>query len=394
MEITQSFILALKSIMANKMRALLTMLGIIIGVAAVILIVGLGNGVTNKIEDTFNEMGASIIVASAYKQNASEHLDLAEIEEMVNNDSNLTTFSPYVPSTQKCKVGKTEKNVSINGASTEYATIRNRTLDFGRNIEYIDEKRMQKVCILCNHVMKDFFGKNADGNEVIGQFIRIGGSKYQIIGIFNEVSTSQFSDEDDFIIIPYTTAQKEFDVKYITTWYFTYIDKESAATATDVIDAYFYSIFKDTEDYIIIDAQSILDNMNDTIDTIKMVLVAIAGISLLVGGIGIMNIMLVSVTERTREIGIRKAIGANKKDVLRQFVIEAMTTSGLGGVLGIILGIYLTNVVSKAFEIRGDVSIDAILIASGISVFIGVIFGYLPANKAANLHPIDALRYE
>ena len=134
--------------------------------------------------------------------------------------------------------------------------------------------------------------------------------------------------------------------------------------------------------------------MNDTINTIKLVLVAIAGISLLVGGIGIMNIMLVSVTERTREIGIRKAIGADKKDVLMQFVIEAMTTSGLGGALGIAFGIFLVNTVSKAFEIRGDVSIDSILIASGISVFIGIIFGYLPARKAANLHPIDALRYE
>ena len=134
--------------------------------------------------------------------------------------------------------------------------------------------------------------------------------------------------------------------------------------------------------------------MIETVDTIKMVLVAIAGISLLVGGIGIMNIMLVSVTERTREIGIRKAIGADKRDVLMQFVIEAITTSGIGGTIGIALGIALVKSVSKVFEIRGTVGLDSILIASGISVFIGITFGYLPANKAANLHPIDALRYE
>ena len=394
MEITQSFILAVKSIMANKMRALLTMLGIIIGVAAVILIVGLGNGVTNKVEDTFKEMGSNIIIASAYAQNSSKHLAMDDMERMVEEDSNITIFSPYVPSTQKVKYGKEEKTVSINGVSSQYVNLRSRKMDFGRNIQYIDEARFQKVCLLCNHVMKDLFGKEVDGSTVIGQYIRIGGTKFKVIGILNEVSTSQFSDEDNSIFIPYTVAQKEFGIKYITTWYYSYLDKESAKTATDVIDKYFYNVFKDADTYIIIDAQSIMDNMNDTINTIKMVLVAIAGISLLVGGIGIMNIMLVSVTERTREIGIRKAIGANKRDVLMQFVIEAITTSGIGGLIGIALGGFLTNVVSAAFEIRGDVSLDSILVASGISVFIGIIFGYLPANKAANLHPIDALRYE
>ena len=394
MDIWQSFLLALKSIMANKMRALLTMLGIIIGVAAVILIVGLGNGVTNKVEDTFKEMGSNIIVASAYVQNSSKHIDMQKVEELVANDSNITEFSPYVPATKKVKAGKEEKSFSVDGVTSQYLSIRSKKLDFGRNIEYIDVKRSQKVCILGNHVMTDLFGKEADGGQIIGQYVKIDGSKYKVIGILKEISKSQFSDEDNMILVPYTVAQREFNQKYISTWYFSYLDKETSKTATDVIDKFFYNIFKDADSYIIIDAQSIMDNMNDTINTIKMVLVAIAGISLLVGGIGIMNIMLVSVTERTREIGIRKAIGANRKDVLKQFVIEAITTSALGGLIGIFLGTMLVNIVSKAFEIRGDVSLDAVMIASGISVFIGIIFGYLPANKAANLHPIDALRYE
>ena len=394
MDIKQSFMLALKSIMANKMRALLTMLGIIIGVAAVILIVGLGNGVTNKVEDTFKEMGSSVIVASAYNQSASKHITLEGIEELVKNDDNITEFSPYVPANKKVKYGKTEKTMPIHGVTAQYITIRCKKFDAGRSIEYIDEQRYQKVCILGYHAMTDLFGKNAIPDEVIGEYVKIDGTKYKIIGVLTEVSKSQFSDEDNMLLIPYTVAQKEFNIKYVTTWYFTYLDKESAATATDVIDKYFYNIFKDADDYIIIDAQSILDSMNDTIDTIKVVLIAIAGISLLVGGIGIMNIMLVSVTERTREIGIRKAIGANKKDILKQFVIEAITTSAIGGLIGVLLGMFLVTVVSKAFDIRGDVGIDSILIASGISAFIGIIFGYLPANKAANLHPIDALRYE
>ena len=303
--------------------------GIIIGVGAVILIVGLGNGVTNKVEDTFKEMGSNIIVASAYAQNSTKHIELAKVQEMCDNDDNITDFSPYVSATKKVKAGKEEKSFAINGINNQYVSLRSKKLDYGRNIEYIDVKRSQKVCVLGNHTMTDLYGKNANGEQILGQYVRIDGTKFKVVGILKEVSKSQFSDEDNMVLIPYTTALKEFDMKYITTWYFTYQDKESAKAATDVIDNFFYDIFKDSDKYIIIDAQSIMDNMNDTINTIKMVLVAIAGISLLVGGIGIMNIMLVSVTERTREIGIRKAIGADKKAVLMQFVIEAITTSGL-----------------------------------------------------------------
>ncbi len=390
----ENIVLAINSLLSNKMRALLTMLGIIIGVAAVILIVGLGNGVTNKVEDTFKEMGSNIIVATAYAQDSTKHIKINIVEELVENYSNITVYSPYVPATLSVKAGKEEKRFSVDGVNSQYIPLRSKKLEIGRGIEYIDEKRFQKVCVLGYHTMTDLFGKDADPNEVVNQIVKIGGTKYRIIGVLKEISKSQFSDEDNMILIPYTVAQREFNQKYITTWYFSYLDKESSKDATDVIDKFFLNIFNDTDKYIIIDAQSIMDNMNDTINTIKMVLVAIAGISLLVGGIGIMNIMLVSVTERTREIGIRKAIGANKKDVLRQFVIEAITTSVIGGALGIILGIMLVGSVSKAFDINGTVNIDSILIASGISAFIGIIFGYLPANKAANLHPIDALRYE
>lgn len=394
MEVKQSFLLALKSLMANKMRALLTMLGIIIGVAAVILIVGLGNGVTQKVEDVFKEMGSNIIVASAYAQNSNEHIELSKVEEMVANDSNITSFSPYVPATKKVKAGKEEKSFPIDGVSTEYSEIRSKKLIAGRNLEYIDIKRSQKVCVLGYHVMTDLYGKNTNPEDLINEYIRIDGTKFRIVGVLKEVSPSQFSDEDNMVLIPYTTALREFDMKYITTWYYSYLDKDSAKTATDAIDSFFYNIFNDSDKYIIIDAQSIMDNMNSVIETIKVVLVAIACISLLVGGIGIMNIMLVSVTERTREIGIRKAIGANKRDVLMQFVIEAITTSGIGGLLGVLLGMFLVGTVSVLFDVNGSVTIDSVLIASGISVFIGIIFGYLPANKAANLNPIDALRYE
>ena len=394
MDIKQSFLLALKSIMANKMRALLTMLGIIIGVAAVILIVGLGNGVTNKVEDTFKDLGSNIVTVAAFFSNSSKHVDLAKLDEYMADDDNLISYSPYIEVSKKVRVGKKERTTYVVGVNSSYLSIRNRKIDFGRSIEYIDEKREQKVCVAGNHTIKKLFGDDVSIESVIGESIRIAGTQYRIIGVLTEKTTSDFSTDDDMIMIPYTVAQKEFGQKYVSQFYFTYLDTNSSKEATDALDKFFYDIYKDADFYVIVDAQSIMNSMNDTINSIKMVLVAIAGISLLVGGIGIMNIMLVSVTERTREIGIRKAIGADKRDVITQFVIEAITTSGLGGVIGIVLGIFLTKTVSKAFEIRGDVSIGSIAIASGISIFIGIIFGYLPANKAANLHPIDALRYE
>ncbi len=394
MDIQQSFMLALKSIMANKMRALLTMLGIIIGVAAVILIVGLGNGVTNRVEDTFKDLGSNIITVAGFFSSSSKHVDLEKLDKFMANDDNLVAYSPYIEVNKKVKVAKKDRTTYIVGVNSSYLGIRNRKIDYGRSIEYIDEKREQKVCVVGNHTMKKLYGDDVDLESTIGTSLRIAGTKYKIIGVLTEKSTSSFSTDDDMIMIPYTVALKEFGQKYVSQFYFTYLDTNSSKDATDALDKFFYDIYKDADSYVIVDAQSIMNSMNDTINTIKMVLVAIAGISLLVGGIGIMNIMLVSVTERTREIGIRKAIGADKRDVMTQFVIEAITTSAIGGVIGIVLGIFLVNSVSKAFDIRGDVSVLSIAIASGISVFIGIIFGYLPANKAANLHPIDALRYE
>ena len=260
---------------------------------------GLGNGVTNKIEDTFEEMGSNVITAAAYMQTASKHIDLNSLDELVEQDDNITDFSPYVTKNLKVRAGRKDRATTIIGVSNSYISIRSRKIDFGRNIEFIDETRGQKVCVVGNHTVKKLFGDDINMESVIGNNLRVGGTLFKIIGILNELSTSNFSTEDEVVLIPYTVAQKEFGQKYVTTFYFSYLDKESAKTATDVIDKYFYEVFKDADDYIIVDAQSIMDSMNDTIDTIKMVLVAIAGISLLVGGIGIMNIMLVSVTERT-----------------------------------------------------------------------------------------------
>lgn len=339
-------------------------------------------------------MGSNIITATAFYQSSNKHVDLNKLDELIENDDNLSEYSPYISLTSQVRVGKEETNSSVVGVSSSYMNIRNRKVEYGRGIEYIDEKREQRICVVGNHTLKDLYGDDVVGSDVLNEYLRINGRNYKIVGVLTEKSSSEFSTDDDIILIPYTVAQKEFNQKYVSQFYFSYLDTDSSKTATDAIDKFFYNVFKDADDYLIIDAQSIMNNMNDTINTVKMVLVAIAGISLLVGGIGIMNIMLVSVTERTREIGIRKAIGADKKDILMQFVIEAITTSALGGIIGIILGVILVGVVSNAFSITGEVSIGAVLIASGISAFIGIIFGYLPANKAANLHPIDALRYE
>lgn len=393
MNIGQSFSLAVKSLMASKLRALLTMLGIIIGVAAVILIVSLGNGVTEEVQNTFNSLGSNIVTAMAVYQNNSKYIKLDKLQEFVDQNENIAYYSPYTTHTTKVKYGNDDMSTTINGINEEYMTIRDRGISSGRGFQYLDVERQQKVCIVGSYIVEKLFDVESD-DEVVGKQIKINGNNFKIVGVLEEKAGSTVGGEDDLIFIPYTVAQKIFNQENIGSFYFTYADSEHADEVVDAIDKYFYKVYEDTDYYIIIDAQSMMESMYDMLDTVNTVLVAIAAISLFVGGIGIMNIMLVSVTERTKEIGIRKAIGANKRDILSQFVIEAITTSSIGGVIGIVLGLSLSYLTAIVFDLKTSVTIGSVLIAVGISCLIGIVFGYLPASKAAKMHPIDALRYE
>ena len=394
MDIGQSFLLAVKSLMASKMRALLTMLGIIIGVSAVILISGMGKGLTAKVEDTFTSLGSNIVTVRALRQTDTKHVDLNKFETFAEETEGINYFAPLVQTSATAKVDGEDMTTTVYGSNEEYASIRDRGIESGRNIQYLDVEREQRVCVVGSYVIKELFGKERTNDELIGEQLKINGTSFKIVGIMEEKASSLAGSDDDMILIPYTVAQKVFNVQYVSMFYLTYINGDYAEEVVNKIDRFLFNIYKDSDYYFILDAQGMMEQMYDMLDTITSILVAIAGISLLVGGVGIMNIMLVSVTERTKEIGIRKAIGANKFDVLSQFVIEAITTSVIGGTIGILLGIFFTKIASVILGIQGKVTVGSVSIAVGISSLIGIVFGYLPAKKAADMHPIEALRHE
>ncbi len=394
MDIGQSFILAVKSLMASKMRALLTMLGIIIGVSAVILISGMGEGLTAKVEETFTSMGSNIVTAMALRQTETKYVDLDKLAQMAEETEGIKYYAPYTQTSATAKYGIEDASTTIYGTNEDYASIRDRGIASGRNIQYLDVEREQRVCVVGSHVIEELFGEDAVNDDLIGKQLKINGTTFKMVGIMEEKASGVAGGDDDMILIPYTVAQKVFNIQYVNMFYFTYENGDYADTIINKVDRFFYNIYDNADYYFIMDAQSMMEEMYDMLDTITSILVAIAGISLLVGGVGIMNIMLVSVTERTKEIGIRKAIGANKFDVLSQFVIEAITTSVIGGTIGIILGIFFTGVASKILGIEGKVTFGAVAIAVGVSSLIGILFGYMPAKKAADMHPIDALRHE
>ena len=394
MDIGQSFILAVKSLMASKMRALLTMLGIIIGVSAVILISGMGEGLTAKVEETFTSMGSNIVTAMALRQTETKYVDLDKLAKMAEETEGIKYYAPYTQTSATAKYGTEDASTTIYGTNEDYASIRDRGIASGRNIQYLDVEREQRVCVVGSHVIEELFGEDAVNDDLIGKQLKINGTTFKIVGVMEEKASGVAGGDDDMILIPYTVAQKVFNIQYVNMFYFTYENGDYADTIINKVDRFFYNIYDNADYYFIMDAQSMMEEMYDMLDTITSILVAIAGISLLVGGVGIMNIMLVSVTERTKEIGIRKAIGANKFDVLSQFVIEAITTSVIGGTIGIILGIFFTGVASKILGIEGKVTFGAVAIAVGVSSLIGILFGYMPAKKAADMHPIDALRHE
>ncbi len=291
---------------------------------------GLGNGLTEEIEGTFNSLGANIVSVMAMYQNNTKNVDLDKLETLVEEEKSIKSYSPYTSNNSTVKNGTEDIMTSINGVNEDYATIRDRGIAEGRNIQYLDVERKQKVCVIGTYIVKELFGEEVEYSNVVGKKIKINGNLFTIVGVLEEKASGSAGGLDEVVLIPYTVAQDMYNQRYINTYYFNYPSSDYADEATKKIDEFFYNIYEDTKYYLIIDAESMMDSLNDVLETLTTVLVAIAAISLLVGGIGIMNIMLVSVSERTREIGIRKAIGANRQDILGQFVIEAITTSAIG----------------------------------------------------------------
>lgn len=399
MSIWQCFIMAFKSLSTSKMRSLLTMLGIIIGVGAVIVIMALGNGMTVYMNDRFAAMGTTNISVNVSGRGSSRSVDVEDMYELF--DENTDTFSYISPTVSTMGQVRGADNElytpSITGVSEDYLDLKDYTLTSGENIRYLDIEQNRKVC-----VVGAFYDYTVYSGNAVGQDIKINGDNYRIIGVVEEQDDK--TDEtgaDNFIYVPYSTAAR-YLARNATISNYTFVVKSDdlVEQGIDIIENRLYETFNSDDYYSVTSLTQILDAMNEMMDAVVLILAAIAAISLVVGGIGIMNIMLVSVTERTREIGVRKALGAKGKHIRMQFVIEAATTSALGGIIGIITGIGLSTVVSKIMQTAMEIDITAvptttsIIISFGISVAIGVLFGYLPANKAAKLNPIEALRHD
>ena len=399
--IVETFRQAIQNVWSNKLRTFLTMLGIIIGVMAVIVIVGLGNGMTQSMRDSFSAMGTNTLSINIWGY-GSRTVTVEDVYAIgTKNPDLIRSISPQIDfSNNTPKVGTTTYRYStVAGVDENFTSMKNYTVAQGRGLQYMDMKDNKQVCVI-----GDYLNRVAYGGQGVGQTIKLGAYKFRIVGVLNakvnNTSMQQGSD-DDCIYLPYTIAMRLSNTAMASSYIAIMSDESKANEAKAVVEAYLTDLFKSDSAFYVYSASEWLEEMNNMINMVIVILTGIASISLLVGGIGIMNIMLVSVTERTREIGIRKALGAKERVILSQFVVEAATTSALGGVLGIVLGYivsmaanHILPMISSDIDVTVSPSFNSIAVAFGISVFIGVLFGYLPAKRAARLNPIEALRYD
>lgn len=392
---------------SNKIRSGLTMLGIIIGISSVIAMTAIGNGAQSSIEQSIQSIGANLITVSPGAQRgvgqqvstgrgSAKSLTIDDADAIRDEVSGVKAVSPEVSGRYQITAKGTNTNTSVVGVTESYTEVRNMEVDQGSFISGSQVKSAAKVAVIGPTVRDDLFGEGADP---IGQIIRINQMQFKVIGTTVSKGGTGFNNPDDMISIPITTAQRYFSGdQYVTSISVAAEDADSttqvqADITTLLLDR--HNISDETQaDFSTLNQADIIATASSVTGTFTTLLAAVAGISLIVGGIGIMNMMLTTVTERTREIGLRKAIGAKRKDISRQFLIEAVALTFIGGLFGIILGWLVAFAVTKLGIIQTKVSISSILLAFGVSAAIGIVFGYYPATRAAKLNPIEALRYE
>lgn len=400
--------MALTSLKVNKMRSALTSLGIIIGVSAVIIMLAIGSGASEKVQKNMESMGSNILtVRSASARTGGVHMGAGSKPTLTMKDAfaiqkdvdNIDSVAPLSSEAKQLMFGNQNRSSTVYGTTTEYFYIKNYEIDEGREFTPDDMRNSAKVTVIGSTVATELFG---DLNPV-GKTMRVGNVPFKVIGTLKSKGVSGPFDQDDLIFIPITTAQRKvFGTDFPGTVGQILVKGTDTETLNNVETEINTLLMKrhhisknQVKDFEIRNSAEFQEKMKSTVQTFAILLASIASVSLLVGGIGIMNIMLVSVTERTKEIGIRMAIGANSKDIRQQFLIESVILSLSGGLVGVFAGVGITLLVAFLVPTMSvKISLFSIFLALGFSAAVGVIFGYYPAYKASLLKPIDALRYE
>lgn len=400
----ESFLMAWASLIANKMRSILTMLGIIIGVAAVIALVSIGNGVKQDIQNSISSLGSNLLMVMPGaprtpgvrpSQGSMKSLKVSDYQAISKLDG-VKAASPYTANSYVTIYQSKNWTTTVSGVSSNFQDVNNWTMAEGRFISSKNVENRERIAVVGQTVVKNLFA----GEDPVGKEIRVKNIPFRVIGVLNSKGNGTMgNDQDDVIFIPYTTAMERVEgVDYLRMVYVVASDDNGIDRLQSDIENLLrvrHSI-KDTnlDDFNIQNMKSIMETMEQTTGTLTLFLGAVAAISLVVGGIGIMNIMLVSVTERTREIGIRKALGATYFVIVTQFLIEAVVISLMGGLIGIALGIGASKLIGLASGMSTVISVPTIVLSFAFSMAIGLVFGIYPARKAAKLNPIDALHYE
>ncbi len=406
MNINNLIRIAWKALMRNKTRALLTMLGIIIGISSVIAMVSLGQSSTKSINSEISSMGTNMIMVMRNSQRQGgvnigsgnvQTMKVSDVDAIVERAKHVSMVSPSVNASGQLVYGSNNWPGSIQGGNSDYLAIRKYEIASGSNFTEMDVKNSAKVCVIGTTVAENLF---TNGEDPLGKVIRFGKTPLKVIGVLESKGQNQMGqDQDDVIIAPYTTVQKRIlSINYLHMIMASAASEEvadEAAMEIEKIMSQQHKIKPGAEaDFNVRTQQQMLDMMNSVTGMLTILLAAVAAISLVVGGIGIMNIMYVTVTERTREIGLRRSVGAKNKDILRQFLFESTILSLIGGVIGLIFGLLLAYVGSSALNWPYVVNVPVMFVAFAVCAAIGIFFGWYPARKAASLDPINALRYE
>lgn len=390
MKLFHTLKLAVKNIISNKLRSVLTMIGIIIGISSVIVLVSMASGSTKQITSQVQALGTNLIMANTSNNSGTKQFTLDDVKN-IQDLQGISEAAPTISASATVKVNAKSQSTSVTGTTPNFMDVRNMTLSKGRFIADLDVDYRNKVAVLGSDIATQLYGLN----DPVGQGIRVNGNTYNVIGVLKSQGSSMGNNTDDMVIVPSSTAISLAGSRNVQSVYIKSSSDQDVDMVANKINTYLSNYFKSTDNSTsrVMSQKQLLDTMSSITRTMTYLLGGIAAISLIVGGIGVMNVMLVSVSERTKEIGIRKALGGTKKDILIQFLIESLVLSSLGGIIGVVFGILLGKAIA-AFGVSVAFSIPVVIFSFSFSMIVGIVFGIFPAYKASNLKPIDALRFE